>query len=300
MAIAESRPFRTPAAASVSTELWVVSRESASSTLSDVWNPGDDVVIRGTARLSDSFWSETMISPDEDVWLVCVASCTPARSRWRAQARFRDLEGDWAAEIELTVDGSELAVELAADLWIVGPGRTASENPAHAIHKNAKLWHLPSPVVIKLERESSDFPTSAASFSETGRRGSPWVVETVAGAEAHWSISSSVRLFVNTDLEVCRDIVDGTARDDVYTAIECDIHLAVLHLLGGWRDSMRPEHMQAIAEDDSGTIAALGLSIARSLGLTLDEASRLAREDPIDLASRSREALGLYRKSESK
>lgn len=300
MAITETRPFRTPAPGSVSTTLAVVSPYSEPEAISEVWNSGDEVVIRGTATLAESFWVETTISPDEDVWLVCVASCTPARSRWRAQSPFGLVDGVWTAALELGVDGNELAVELAVDLWIVGPGRTASQNPAHAVHKNAKLWQLPTPMVIRLEREGSDFPTSAASFSETGRREVPWVVETAPDAEPHSSISSSIRLFVNTDLDICRDIVDGTARDDLYTAIECDIHLAVLHLLGGWRDSVRVDRMLAVAEDDQGTMAALGRSIVRALGLTLDEGCRLACEDPITLASRSREALGLYRKSEPK
>lgn len=295
MAIAESRPYRTPSPSSVAATLSVLSPTPDVENLSDAWTPGEDVVIRGSATLGDDFWAETMISPEEDVWLVGVAACAPARSRWRAQSRFQESDGIWAAEIELTAHGGELAVELTADLWVVGPGRTGSPSAAHAVHRSAKLWQLSSPISIRLESEASDFPTSASSFSATGRRAVPWIVEITPDAEPNWSISSSLRLFVNTDLEICHQIVEGTADEALYIQIQSDIHLAVLHQLGGWRDSIRIDRMLAVADDDLGSLAALGSSIAASLGLTLDEGCRLAHQDPIGLLSRSREALDLYR-----
>ena len=56
MAIAETRPFRTPAPGSVSTKLAVISPYSESAAISEVWSAGDDVVIRGTATLAESFF----------------------------------------------------------------------------------------------------------------------------------------------------------------------------------------------------------------------------------------------------
>lgn len=291
MAIAESRPYRTPAASSVVTDLGVVWPTSDIDQLSEVWNPGDDVVIRASATLSETFWDETGISPEEDVLLVAIVGCMPARARWRSQAHFKERDGVWWADVELKADGSELAVELTADLWVVGPGRTASPDPMNAIHQSARLWQLPTPISLRLERDEADFPTSATSFGATGRRAVPWAFEVATDGEPHWSISSATRLFVNTDLDICHKIVDGEAPEDVYKAIECDIHLGVLHFLGGWRNSISPDRMQDIADEDLGSVAALGLSIASSLGLTLEEGCRLAMEDPMALISRSREAL---------
>jgi len=300
MAITESRPFRTPSPQSVQTTLTLVSPTSDLTEFLDVWNPGDDLVLHATATLSEEFWEETTIPRDEEVQLVATASCIPARTRWRTQAPFVPADGVWRAEVELRVDGSELAVELLADLWVVGPGRTGSSNPRHAVHRNAKLWQLAVPASIPLEREESEFPTSATSFFASGRRATAWSIETTADAEPHRSISSSIRLYVNTDHEICHQIVDGTAPDDLYKAIESDIHLAVLHTLGKWRDAAPADRMEQIAADDPGSMAALGASIARSLGVSLDEGCRLAREDPIALLSRSREALESYRKSNLK
>jgi len=205
----------------------------------------------------------------------------------------------WSTELELTATGADLAVALSADLWVVGPGRTGSPNPDKAVHRSAKLWQMPEPLLIPLERDGSDFPTSALSFSATGRRAVPWLVETVPDAEPHWSISSAIRLYINTDLDICRQIADGTAGHTLYGAIECDIHLATLHLLGGWSDSIGAIELESLAEGDHRSMAALGLSISTSLGLTVDEGCRLAREDPLTLASRSREALNLFQRRDT-
>lgn len=226
--------------------------------------------------------------------MVLVVACTSARARWREQATFKQVGDRWEAELTLVIDGGEVAVDLTADAWIVGPGRTGSSNAAHAVHRGAKLWQLDSPMWIPLEASSDDFPTSALSFSGTARRAIPWSVETVADAEPHWSISGAVRLYVNTDLDVCQPIVDGSASDGVYAAITCDIHLAVLHQIGLWRDSITGLALEATADNDHGSLAAMGANIALSLGLTLDEACRLAVEDPLGLAGRSRESVEFY------
>ena len=300
MVIAESRPYRTPAASSVVTDLAIVWPTADLDQLSEFWNPGDDVVIRASATLAETFWDETGISPGEDVLLVAIVGCMPARTRWRSHAHFKERDGLWRADVELKADGSELAVELTADLWVVGPGRTGSPDPTNAIHQSARLWQLPSAISLRLERDEADFPTSATSFAATGRRSVPWALEIATDAEPHWSISSSVRLYVNTDLDICRQIVDGDAPADVYKTIESDIHLGVLHFLAGWRNSVRTDRMQDIAYEDLGSVAALGLSITSSLGLTLDEGCRLALEDPMTLVSRSREALALHGKESGK
>lgn len=296
MATIESRPYLTPGANSVEAKISLVPDGLDLDRIGEDWAPGDDLTFRCIASLDDLFWAETSIDRGEAISLVVVVACASARARWRAEAPFKAVGGTWCAELELVVDGGAIAVDLTADVWVVGPGRTGSSNAAHAIHQGAKLWQLGSPMWIPLERASTDFPTSALSFSGTGRRAVPWSVEIAADAEPHWSISGSVRLYVNTDLEVCHSIVEGTASEDVYSAITCDIHLAVLHQIGSWRDSINGAALQATVDDDHGCLAAMGAHIALTLGLPLDEACRLAVEDPLGLAVRSRESVEYYGK----
>ncbi|WP_166997310.1 hypothetical protein [Paramicrobacterium fandaimingii] len=295
MAVLESRPFQTPSANSVAAKLDLMSPDVEFHQFNEAWSPGEPVVVQGFATLSDEFWEATAITRGEEVLLVGIAACAPARSEWREQSRFVERDGVWSAEVELSIEGSEIAVELVFDLWVVGPGRTANLREDQAIHPGAKLWQLPDSLVLPLEREEADFPTSAVSFSSTGRRAVPWMVEAVGEAEPQWSISSSVRLYVNTDLDVCSQIVDGTAGEDVYSAIGCDIQFAVLRQISVWEDSVRGDRLRSIAEEDYGSLAAFGASIAATLGIALDEGCRLARDEPSSLVNRSREALGYFR-----
>lgn len=295
MPIVESRPFLTPPQHAVTSTIELCAPVSDVESLQEAWIPGEDISLRGAASFSSDFWEATKIPIHEPVSLVAVAYCLSAKSRWRAHSEFTEKDGAWIAEVNLIVDGSQAAVELAVDLWVVGNGRTGSVDRDRAIHHGAKLWQRSAPLVLSLERNTADFPTSAISFTSTGRRAVAWSVECVAEAEPHWSISSSVRIYVNSDIETCAAIVDGSAGAYMYAAIACDIHLEVLHHLGGWRDSFASDRLDLLAVEDAGCLAALGAGIASSLGLSIDEACRLAREAPLQLAYRSRENLDYFR-----
>ncbi|MGP9695019.1 hypothetical protein ACT3TZ_10425 [Brachybacterium sp. AOP25-B2-12] len=263
--------------------------------ISELWETGQRIVLRLRATLEDDFWEQTSILRDEPVLLVGLVTCLPARANWRRDSTFRLHDGIWEAETLVEVDGSVAAVELIADAWIVGPGRTGSQDPSTAIHAGAKLWQLSSPIKLALASDTAAFPTTAISFAETGRRDVPWSVEISPEAEPHWSVSSSMRLYVNTDSELGPRLVDGTAAEDMYTLIQSDIHLAVLYQLAIWRDAVPLPRMQAQAESDPVSLAAFGATLAQGLGLPLNEALRAAREEPLSLVTRSREALSFGR-----
>lgn len=291
MAVLESKPFLAPFSASVSTQIDVIEPATSVDELADVWEPGQRIVLRCRAELSADFWTQTEIPTTEQVTLAAIATCLPARATWRSTARFIQEDGAWVAETLLEIDGGVIAVEVLADIWLVGPGRTGSADPRNAVHLGAKLWQLPRPVRLGLESDDAAFPTTAISFAETGRRDVPWVVEPTADAEPAWKVSSAIRLYVNVDSHLAPAILDGTAPEDLYALIQSDIHLVVLHRLANWRDAMAPHQMEIVAENDHENLAALGLLLARSIGLPLGEAMRMSREEPANLIARSREAL---------
>lgn len=291
MAVLESKPFLAPFSTSVSTDIEVVEPAVPSDELADVWEPGQRIVLRCRAELSADFWTQTEIPADEEITLVGIATCLPARATWRSTARFTERHGAWIAETLVEIDGGVIAVEVLADIWIVGPGRTGSTDPRNAVHLGAKLWQLPRPLRIGLESDDAAFPTTALSFAQTGRRDVPWIVEPTPEAEPAWRVSTSIRLYVNVDSHLAAEILEGTAPEDVYSLIQSDIHLVVLHKLANWRDTMTPRQMEEIAEHDHESLAALGLQLAQSIGLPLGEALRMSREEPANLIARSREAL---------
>ena len=291
MAVLESKPFLAPFSASVSTSIEVLEPAALVEELADVWEPGQRIVLRCRAELAPDFWAQTGISSDEAITMVGIATCLPARATWRATARFTEQDGVWSAEALVEIDGGVIAVEVLADIWIVGPGRTGSTDPRNAVHLGAKLWQLPRPLRLGLESDDATFPTTALSFAQTSRRDVPWVVEATPEAEPAWRVSSAIRLYVNVDSHLAREILEGTAAEDIYSLIQSDIHLVVFHKLANWRDTMTPRQMEDIAEHDHETLAALGLLLAQSIGLPLSEAMRMAREEPANLLARSREAL---------
>lgn len=236
------------------------------------------------------------LAPEEGAELLGIITCLPARARWTSRTPLlRKGHGEWSAEVLVEADGSTAAVQLEADAWIVGAARTGSTSELHARHRAAKLWQLPRPIILPLEDEQPGFPITALSFTQTGRRATPWSAEVDQGAEPDWSISGAVRLYVNTDLEIGAAILDERADADVLALIESDIHLAVLHRLASWGDIMTAERMVSEAEKSSDSLAALGANIAARLGLPLGEAMRLARESPLELVARFRESLRFHR-----
>lgn len=291
MAVLESKPFLAPFSTSVRPSIEVIEPETSIEELADVWEPGQRIVLRCRAELSEDFWAQTGIPTSEDITLVGIATCLPARATWRATARFVEKDDMWVAETLVEVDGGVIAVEVLADLWVVGPGRTGSTDPRNAVHLGAKLWQLPRPLRLGLESEDAAFPTTAISFAQTGRRDVPWVVEPTADAEPAWKVSSAIRLYVNVDSLLAPAILEGTASEDTYALIQSDIHLVVLHRLANWRDTMTPHQMEQIAEEDHESLAALGQLVAQGIGLPLSEAMRMSREEPANLIARSREAL---------
>lgn len=292
MAVLESRPFRAPARTAVRSEIEVVEPlDTTIDEISEVWEPGQRIVLRCRVELSSDFWDQTAIPVDEEVTLVGSATCLPARATWRSTAVFTAQDDVWTAETLLEIDGGVIAVELLADTWVVGTARTGSSEPRNAIHVGAKLWQREKPVKLELESQQAAFPTTAISFTQTGRRDVPWTAEANPDAEPSWSVSSAIRLYINAESELAPAILEGSAPDDIFALIQSDIHLVVFHRLAAWRDTVPPSHMATLAEEDVGSLAALGASLAQSIGLPLGEALRLADEEPLGLAARSREAL---------
>jgi hypothetical protein len=143
---------------------------------------------------------------------------------------------------------------------------------------------------VPFERLGDDFPTSAVSFLETGRRRIPWRVDVVHDAEPAWGLTSAVRLYVNTDLPVTDRILDGSAERWIYQAIQADIYVATLFHLGAVRDGYTSASIAEAVESDVTSFAAFCAHAAATLGLDLELALRLANEEPMQLIERAREA----------
>ncbi|WP_372984940.1 hypothetical protein [Microbacterium sp.] len=291
----ESRPYSVPSQRSVAADIRLIEPAVGIDEIPDVWEPGQDLVLRISAELGRDFWDESGIPEGEEVTLVGTVTCLAARTKWRGASQMVRAGESWAADIEIEIDGSAVAVEALVDVAVIGSGRTGHPDPARAEHRSARLWRLPAAVKIPFERLGDDFPTSAVSFAETGRRRVPWRVDVTHDAEPTWGLTSAVRLYVNTDLPVAASILDGTAERWIYQSIQADIYTATLFQLAAVRDGYSSSAITESAESDVSSFAAFCVHVAAVLGFDLDIALRLASEDPTQFIERAREASGFMR-----
>ena len=291
MPVIESRPFLVPAQSAVEATIAVVEPEGPIDDVAKQWVPGHPLRVRARVALDPQFWADTQIPDGECINVVIVGICLSSRTMWRTECEVRRNEdGSGSAEGELELDGDSLAAEVSVDVWVIGPGRTGVGSNA-AVHAGAKLWRMATPQSILLDDTASGFPTSAVSFAGTGRKDTQWSVVSPPHAEPHWSISSAVRLYVNTDRPECAELVEGRAPKAVYDAIQSDIHLVVLQRLASWLVIMDEAQMIAAANEDRESLAAFGGDIAGRMGVSLGEAMRLSTEDYSAFIARSRESL---------
>lgn len=290
MPVVESRPFRSPAQHSVTASVQLVDPAVQIDDLPDAWEPGQDLILRVTAILAAEFWEETGIPEDEPVVLVGLVTCLAARTKWRATAVFAPDSASWVASVDIEVDGSAIAGDVLVDVAVTGPGRTEHPDPTRAIHRAARLWRLPAAIKVPVEGTGDAFPTSAVSFGDTGRRRVPWQVDVVHDAEPAWGLTAAVRLYVNTDFDVATQILDGTAERWIYQAIQADIYTATIFQLAAVRDGYSLATIVDIAETDVSSLSAFCAHVAFNLGFDLEVAMRLAREEPMQLIERAREA----------
>ncbi len=291
MTVIESRPFLVPSPSAVEASVAVLEPDVPVDEVAEHWAPGNPLRVGVQVSFRPQFWTDTSIPDSERVTVVLVGTCLSSRTMWREECDVRRHDdGSGSASGQLELDGDSLAAEVTIDVWVIGPGRTGAGADA-AVHAGAKLWRMRSPRIIPLDDTASGFPTSAVSFAATGRKNSLWSVESPPNAEPHWSISSAVRLYVNTDRPDCADLVEGRASQAVYDAIQTDIHMVVLQRLASWRVTMDESQMESAAAEDRGSLAAFGADIAGRMGVSLWEAMRLSTEDYSAFVSRSRESI---------
>ncbi|MUN54530.1 hypothetical protein GMA10_04775 [Kocuria koreensis] len=296
MPAVESRPYAVPEYGSVSSSISLVAPEIELNALAETWEPGLDLEFRMDAHLEDRFWTQSMTSRNEPLFLVGLVYCPSLRTRWTNNATFCEKSGRHSANLSINIPGNRIAAELRYELWVVGNGRTGY--PVYGVdpplHYGAKLWELKGQRTIALDSSQNAFPTSAVSFSRTGRPQVPWVIEVVDDAEPDWNLHGCIRTYVNTDLEIYKKILDDKAPGYLYEQIEADIYSTALHKLAAWSRTSGGADMEALAESDAKSLAALGRAGAEKMGLPLNQALETALEDPMSLTFRLRETFKLF------
>lgn len=295
MAAIETRPYKTAYSSSVDTVISVVSPELAGTRLANVWQTGHDIEFEFQATVNENFWRETDIPKNKEITVVGIVSCPVARKRWTTRKTISFSYANIPISLPLKIPGNEIAHELRVVLWLVGPGVVGNG----AVHEGAKLWELKNQLIYSLESKDQEFPISAISFAESGRPNLPWVVEIDPEAEPGWNIQSCLRLYLNTDLPITKDILDEKAPADTYTQITHDIYFATIQYIAQWtgRDSYHLDELEQIAEDNYESLAALATTASEKIGVSLGNAISRVHENPYSLLLSLRETFPLYQEN---
>lgn len=295
MVAIETRPYKTANSSSVDTVVSVVSPELAGAKLSNVWQTGQDIEFEFQATVKENFWRETEVPWNKEVTVVGIASCPVARKRWAIRKTITFAFADSPIILPLRIPGNEIAHELRVDLWVVGPGVVGNG----AVHEGAKLWELKDQLSYALESGEQAFPTSAISFAESGRPNLPWIVEIDPEAKPNWNIQSCLRLYVNTDLPIAKDILDEKAPVDVYTQITHDIYFATIQSIAQWagQSGYFIDDLEQIAEDNYESLAALATAASEKIGASLGNTISRIHENPYSLLLSLRETFPLYQEN---
>lgn len=301
MAHLETRPYSTPAYDSVTARVELLSPATDLKGLPELWEPGLDLHFRITAEIGEDFWRQSELRPDEPVDLVGTIYCPSIRKRWSKRSIFSAPGSDRSAVVDLSVPGDLIAAELRYAVWVVGTGVTGAPGSASSAprHPGAKLWELRDQRPILLEQVADAFPTSALSFTRTGRPQVPWSIELPEDAGPDWSIQGSIRIYVNTDLPVHDKILNDTASPDLYAQMEADIYFAVLQRLAGSPEAHEGYALEDMARADPRSLSALGATGTEKAGIALSKALQMVNENPLDLMIVFREAFRIFREEPS-
>lgn len=291
----ETRPYKTASQEAVSETISVISPDLGNSSLSEVWQAGQDIEFDFSVTIKSSFAWETSLPPGSIVSVVAIATCAAARKNWQSKMSIRLTDMDQKVQLRLVVPGDQIANEIKIDLWVIGDGVAGPQQ----IHYGAKLWELSKNKVYSLENGSQAFPTSALSFRSTNRPAVPWSVEIEPEAGPDWQVSGSLRLFINTDFPLSESILENKVGDEVFQQIKHDIYFAAIQHIAHWYHSggSTLQDIEEYAEENHESLAALAQFGARKISLSLGFALSKMTEEPYFLIQRLRETFAQYERS---
>lgn len=295
MASIETRPYQTVSPDSVQETVSIVAPELESRSLNEVWQTGQDVEFDFSVMLRATFASEASLPLGAMVSVVAIATCTVARKTWQSRVTVQLTDIDQEVKLALVVPGDQIAYEIKLDLWVIGDGVAGPQQ----IHHGAKLWEMGKSRIYPLESGTQAFPTSAVSFRLTNRPAVPWGVEIEHEANPDWKVSSSLRLFINTDFPLSESILENTAGDEVFQQIKHDIYFVTIqhvsHCYHSGAASL--QEIEEIAENDHESLAALAQFGARKVTFSLGHALSKVAEEPYLLIQRLRETFSQYERT---
>ncbi len=198
-------------------------RQTTGQDLCDVWDSNSELSFAMTATVDSSSAQSLGIRSPE---LIITVSCQETAYSVSRRSRLVHDKNRMSASCSLTVLGEDIAqsVQLRAQIVSAAPAEELAEAPWMSRRIVAEL-----PVAtIPLSSDLTGFPTSAQSFRESNSLEAPWRVS-VNATELSDSFANSVRLYLNVDFPLVRELIAGKPRPHVEVALSTSITQVLLN-----------------------------------------------------------------------
>lgn len=262
---------------------WSVSvdgREVAIVDLADSWDANSELVFRRTVTIGVDAYRNL---GGGEVRLILTASCKhTAITRYAAAAlTFDRASGTAVADVRIAGRDISEALELRSKIVLPVPAKLGEQRgPAWL---STRVVAEAKSADIRLSSDTDAFPTVAYSFEEHGILDAPWRIS-INAEEPEAPFLHSIRLELNEDYSLIRDLMDGKPNATVEAELDASITRA---LVGGIARMSEITHadtrMDQIAAEYPDSLAAGAQRATKTyLKRSLDAAIRLYRTRPED------------------
>lgn len=268
----------------------VDSHEVSSTEFTDAWDANSALEF----SLSVSIPSEALLRMrGSNPVLLLSASCAETAFTATAETPFIASPTSLTAAGHLSLSGSEISQKLTLRAQVLLPVAAqggAPEWTSRRIVGEARALEL------ELDSDLSGFPTSARSFSAAHLPDAPWDIK-VTATDLSDSFSNSIRLYLNEDYPLIRELMNGKPKSHVEAELSASIARTLLNTSRRlWDMAPEVESPDAVAEEHPDSIAAAGKRAAGTyLRVTLAEAIHLMRSRPETVEFRIASAAGVLK-----
>jgi hypothetical protein len=269
-------PHRRAEVGSVSWKGWWLERDGTRTALPPLlggWDYASSETIGiSVAMDSDAVLQTSGLKTIDDLEVLLVADCPAAHQRFVAGRALSGYESGTTLEVDLHIPPGSAADHLRLSAHLVLARTTPERDTRVAFLRGARI-HSSDPHVLRLEGDSSRFPTEALPFSELRLGRAPWTVLARYDDLAE-SFMGHVRLLINTEHPVGELALGPGVAPQVANLLRVDVIRLLIAQVAGQMESTD------IPFEDGSVGQVLETMCRVFLGQGLRASVRLYRDNP--------------------
>ncbi|WP_424464157.1 hypothetical protein [Pseudoclavibacter helvolus] len=225
--------------------------------------------------------------------LLLSASCAETAFTDTAETPFVASPTSLTAAGSLSLSGADISQKLTLRAQVLMPVEAQGRAPEWT---SRRILGEARALDLELDSDLSGFPTSARSFSAAHLPDAPWDIK-VTATDLSDSFSNSIRLYLNEDYPLVRELMNGKPKPHVEAELSASIARTLLNTSRRlWDMAPEIESPDDVAAQHPDSIAAAGKRVAGTyLRMNLAEAIHLIRSRPETVEFRVASAAGVLK-----